>query len=48
MLTSSGQLEMQQMMTGFGGSSIVYESGIGNPGAFQYGTGLSNPQPPRG
>jgi phosphatidylinositol-4,5-bisphosphate 4-phosphatase len=43
-LTSSGQIERQQMVTGIGGSSIVYESGSGNLGAIDYATGLNTPQ----
>jgi hypothetical protein len=45
-LTSSGQIERQQLVTGVGGSTIIYESGSGNRGAIDYATGLHNPQKP--
>jgi len=46
-LTSSGQIETQEMLTGLPGSTLVFESGSGNLGATQYATGLQEPQKPR-
>jgi hypothetical protein len=46
-LTSSGQIERQQLVTGIGGNTIVYESGSSNRGATEYATGLHTPEKPR-
>ena len=43
-LTGSGQLEMQRLRTGAGGSSIVSESRDSEPGAIDYAAGLQTPQ----